>query len=321
MLRRTYLAGRLLAVGASRPGAMLYVPASEQDGWNDHRSRDMTSLLGVCVLGFFLGMRHATDPDHVVAVTTIVSRYRSPASAAVIGALWGVGHTLTILVVGAGIILLGWVIPPRVGLSFELSVGLMLIVLGLMNLTGVLQRITENRMPAAGAPGSVHSHPHAHGDYVHSHVHGHDPEAHPHQPDQTSLARLDRRLGGLGLYQMARPLIVGVVHGLAGSAAVALLVMATIGNTTWSILYLLLFGVGTIAGMMLVTAGIAWPVAYAGARFPRLPHRLRVTSSILSLLFGAGAGVPGRGSRRAIRRPFDVDTSLGPNPASIPAPK
>jgi high-affinity nickel-transport protein len=246
----------------------------------------MTSLLAVCVLGFFLGMRHATDPDHVIAVTTIVSRHRTTAGAAMIGALWGVGHTLTIVVVGAGIILLGWVIPPRVGLSLELSVGVMLIVLGLMNLTGVLQRVTEVVTPAAGPPGTVHAHPHPHGDYVHTHVHGHEPEAHPHAPDQTPLARLDRWLGRLGPYQTARPLIVGVVHGLAGSAAVALLVLATIGNTAWSILYLLLFGVGTIAGMMLVTAGIAWPVAHAGARFPHLPNRIRVASGVISLLFG-----------------------------------
>ena len=240
----------------------------------------------MCLLGFFLGMRHATDPDHVIAVTTIVSRQRTTAGAALIGALWGVGHTLTILVVGAGIILLGWVIPPRVGLSLELSVGVMLIVLGLMNLTGVLQRITESVTPPAGAPGTVHAHPHAHDDYVHTHVHGHEPEAHPHAPDQTPLARLDRRLGGLGLYQAARPLVVGVVHGLAGSAAVALLVLTTIGNTAWSILYLLVFGVGTIAGMMLITAGIAWPFTYAGARFARLPHRLRVASGVISLVVG-----------------------------------
>jgi sulfite exporter TauE/SafE len=246
----------------------------------------VTSLLAVCVLGFFLGMRHATDPDHVIAVTTIVSRHRTPAGAAMIGALWGVGHTLTIVVVGAGIILLGWVIPPRLGLSLELSVGVMLIVLGLMTLTGVLQRVTEVGTPAAGPSDTVHAHPHLHGDYVHTHVHGHEPEVHPHAPDQTPLAHLDRWLGRLGLYQTARPLIVGVVHGLAGSAAVALLVLATIGNSVWSVLYLLLFGVGTIAGMMLVTAGIAWPVAYAGARFPRLPHRLRITSGVISLLFG-----------------------------------
>jgi sulfite exporter TauE/SafE len=246
----------------------------------------MTSLLAVCALGFFLGMRHATDPDHVIAVTTIVSRHRSTSSAALIGALWGVGHTLTILVVGAGIILLGWVIPPRVGLSLELSVGLMLVVLGLMNLTGVLQRITEVATPDHGVPATLHAHAHPHGDYVHTHVHGHEPEAHPHAPDKTPLARLDRRLGALGLYQAARPVVVGVVHGLAGSAAVALLVLATIGGTAWSIVYLLVFGVGTIVGMMLITAGIAWPLTYAGTRFTRLPHRLRIASGVISLLVG-----------------------------------
>ena len=246
----------------------------------------MTSPLAVCLLGFFLGMRHATDPDHVIAVTTIVSRHRTTSSAALIGALWGVGHTLTILVVGAGIILLGWVIPPRVGLSLELSVGVMLIVLGLMNLTGVLQRITETATPAARPPGTLHAHPHAHGDYVHTHVHGHEPEAHPHAAEQTPLARLDRGLGALGAYQALRPLLVGVVHGLAGSAAVALLVLATIGDTAWSVAYLLVFGVGTIVGMMLVTAAIAWPIAYSGSRFGWLPQRLRVASGAISLIVG-----------------------------------
>lgn len=242
----------------------------------------MTSLLAVTALGFFLGMRHATDPDHVIAVTTIVSRHRTTGGAAAIGALWGVGHTLTIMVVGAGIILLGWVIPARVGLSLELSVGVMLIVLGLMNLTGVLQRITEGLTPSA----SVHAHPHPHGDYVHTHLHGHQPESHPHTPDQTPLGRLDRWFGGLGLYQLARPLIVGVVHGLAGSAAVALLVLTTIGNRYWAILYLLVFGVGTIAGMMLITAAIAWPFAYTGRRFVRLHTGLRVASGAISLIVG-----------------------------------
>ena len=246
----------------------------------------MTSLLGVCVLGFFLGMRHATDPDHVIAVTTIVSRHRTTAGAALIGALWGVGHTLTIVVVGAGIILFGWVIPPRIGLSLELSVGVMLIVLGLMNLTGVFQKITESVSPAAGPPGTVHAHPHQHGDYVHTHPHGHQPEAHPHAPDETPLARLDRWLGRIGLYQTARPLIVGVVHGLAGSAAVALLVLATIGNTPSAILYLLVFGLGTIVGMLLITAAIAWPFTLAGSRFPGLPATLRVASGVLSLVVG-----------------------------------
>jgi len=239
----------------------------------------MSSLLAVTVLGFFLGIRHAADPDHVIAVTTIVSRHGSPVRAALVGVLWGVGHSLTILVVGAGIVLLGWVIPPRVGLSLELSVGVMLTVLGILNLRVVARETRE-------AAGLEHTHPHAHGDYVHTHLHQHHPEGHPHRPDDTPLARLDRVLGGLGPYELLRPLVVGVVHGLAGSAAVALLVVTAIGASTWAVAYLLLFGLGTIAGMMLITVGVAWPLAGLAPRFVGLPRRLRLVSGVISL--GAG---------------------------------
>src|SRR5271168_1926419 len=180
----------------------------------------MIGLLSIVALGFFLGMRHATDPDHVIAVTTIVSRYRKISHAALIGAFWGLGHTLTILLVGSGIILFGWVIPTRIGLSMEFSVGLMLILLGVLNLTGMLQWITNNFSPAAGISGAAHSHPHSHGDYIHNHPHQHEPEANPHASEKTPLGWFDRHFGRLGLYQVVRPLIVGLVHGLAGSAAV-----------------------------------------------------------------------------------------------------
>ena len=142
----------------------------------------MIGLLSIIALGFFLGMRHATDPDHVIAVTTIVARYRKISHAALIGAFWGVGHTLTILVVGSGIILFGWVIPARIGLSMEFSVGLMLILLGVLNLTGILQWITNTFSPASGISGTVHSHPHSHGAHHSRHIlRRHDPEAHPHR--------------------------------------------------------------------------------------------------------------------------------------------
>ncbi|MGH7704078.1 MAG: sulfite exporter TauE/SafE family protein [Gemmatimonadales bacterium] len=248
----------------------------------------MSSFLAIGALGFFLGMRHATDPDHVIAVTTIVARYRKPGSAALIGALWGVGHTLTIGLVGGGMILFRWVIPARVGLSMEFSVGLMLILLGLMNLTGILQQITESVTPAdhSHRVAGEHSHAHAHGDYIHSHRHGHEPEVHPHRPEQTPVGWLDRHFGRLGLYQSIRPLVVGVVHGLAGSAAVALLVLATIGDPIWSVFYLLIFGLGTIVGMMLITAVVALPLAYTEARSTRLNAGLRIASGVLSLGFG-----------------------------------
>ncbi len=245
----------------------------------------MTSLLSILALGFFLGMRHATDPDHVIAVSTIVARYRSMKGAAAIGAVWGIGHTLTLLIVGGGIILFRWVIPARVGLSMELSVGLMLIVLGVMNLTGIAQRVREVAAPEVD-PGHVHSHAHRHGDYVHTHVHGHDPEQHPHRPDKTPLAWLDRHLASLRGYQLVRPLIVGVLHGLAGSAAVALLVLATIQNARWSVLYLVVFGVGTIAGMMLITAAVGVPFVLTGRKFTQMNRGLRITSGAISLAFG-----------------------------------
>jgi ABC-type nickel/cobalt efflux system permease component RcnA len=268
----------------------------------------IVSLLSVIALGFFLGMRHATDPDHVVAVTTIVARNRSVKHAALIGGLWGVGHTVTIIAVGGAIILLGWVIPARVGLSMEFSVGLMLILLGIMNLTGIMQWINSNLSAAnfsgvAAAKlataalhsqdasvshhhGEVHSHAHSHGDYIHSHPHSHHPESHPHDPAHTPISWLDRHFGGIGLYQLARPLVVGLVHGLAGSAAVALLVLTTIRNPWWATAYLGVFGIGTIAGMMLITAAIGVPFVYAGKKSVRLDWGIRVASGLISLGFG-----------------------------------
>jgi ABC-type nickel/cobalt efflux system permease component RcnA len=209
----------------------------------------MITLLSIIALGFFLGMRHATDPDHVIAVTTIVSRQRSIRHAALIGILWGLGHTITIFLVGSAIILFGVVIPPKLGLTMELSVGLMLILLGVLNLTGFTRWITETFTPQSpdgqGHP-HVHSHAHTHqqGDFVHAHPHRHEPEKHGHAEDATPVGWMDRIFDQLGLYQAVRPLAVGLVHGLAGSAAVALLVLTTIRDPRWAIAYLLVFGRG-----------------------------------------------------------------------------
>src|SRR5262249_39285997 len=145
------------------------------------RERSAVTSLGVILaLGFFLGMRHATDPDHVIAVSTIIARYRRPRHAALIGMAGGVGHTLTILPVLRGVLLLGWVIAARVGLSLEFSVGVMLMVLGALALKGALRRVGEGVARAGHDDGVTHSHPHRHGDYIHSHRHHHHPDTHPH---------------------------------------------------------------------------------------------------------------------------------------------
>jgi len=247
----------------------------------------MSNLLTILALGFFLGIRHATDADHVIAVATIVARERSPRSAALIGAAWGIGHTVTILVVGGAIVLLGLVIPPRLGMSMEIVVGFMLCALGIVNLRGVTGWVRESvEQMRSGSHQHVHSHPHQHGDYVHTHVHAHEPESHPHDPNRTPVSWLDRHFGALGAYRLVRPLVVGVVHGLAGSAAVALLVLATIQSSRWAMFYLLVFGVGTIAGMMAITLAIGLPFAAAGRRFARAHRGLRLASGAVSLAFG-----------------------------------
>src|SRR5262245_48916351 len=132
------------------------------------------NLAAILALGFFLGMRHATDADHVIAVSTIVSREHGVRHSALIGALWGLGHTLTLLALGAAVILLHLVISPSIGLTMELSVGAMLILLGIYNLA------VFNRSVEQVATAKVHSHYHTHGDYIHNHVHGHTPATHSH---------------------------------------------------------------------------------------------------------------------------------------------
>ncbi|MGH9680629.1 MAG: high-affinity nickel-transport family protein [Candidatus Acidiferrales bacterium] len=241
----------------------------------------MATFLAITLLGFFLGMRHATDPDHVVAVTTIVSRERSMFHASIIGALWGFGHTLTILVVGSAMILFKLKIPPRLGLSMELSVGFMLILLGILTLTGVLQRAMEWITSGLGRTSHVHM---IMGRRL---VHTHDEDGEPAEVEQTPLAgRSPRWWNQLSPFHILRPLTVGIVHGLAGSAAIALLVLATISRPAWAIAYLLVFGLGTVAGMMLITATIALPFAYTMRRFTRLNRGLAMASGVVSVSFG-----------------------------------
>ena len=193
----------------------------------------MPALLSVLVLGFLLGMRHATDPDHVVAVTTIVSQQRSLARAARTGVLWGIGHTATIFLVGGAIIVLKVQldgIPPRIGLSLEFAVAVMLVVLGLLTLAGGERRVVDST---------------------------------------------------------ARPITVGFVHGLAGSAAVATLPqVALIPDPRWAAGYLAVFGVGTIAGMLLITMSIAAPSLFATRRFVGMNRTLRIASGVVSIAFG-----------------------------------
>jgi hypothetical protein len=246
----------------------------------------LTTGLAILAIGFFLGMRHATDPDHVIAVSTIVSRERSIPKAGLIGILWGCGHTLTIAAVGTAIILFGLVIPPRAGLTLEFSVGLMLILLGVLNLTGAVKWLSEKLSPSHPSVTGTHAHIHEHGGHVHLHWHSHSAIEDHHRESLSPPRWLRGPFARLGLFHALRPLLVGIVHGLAGSAAVALLVLSTIGQPKWAVLYLLIFGVGTIVGMMLITAALALPFSFAGQKFAWLNRGLITASGVLSLGFG-----------------------------------
>jgi high-affinity nickel-transport protein len=243
----------------------------------------ITQLFAILGIGFFLGMRHASDPDHVIAVSTIVTRERRVGQAHLIGALWGLGHTFTVLLVGGAIILFGLVIPPWLGLSMEFSVGVMLVLLGALNVAALLRTVTDQE---AVTRGTVHTHAHAHGDYIHTHAHRHDPESHPHRSDAKPVAWIDRHFGGLSSYRLARPVVIGLVHGMAGSAAIALLILATIQDSRWALGYLVVFGIGTIVGMMLITTIMGSTVSYAQNRFVRFGTGLQAAAGILSLCFG-----------------------------------
>jgi len=203
----------------------------------------------ILTLGFLLGMRHATDPDHVVAVSTIVSRQRTLRAAAPIGILWGIGHTVTILAVGAAMIFFGMAIPPRVGLLMELSVGIMLLLLGAMNL-----RWPHPDAWVADRGGAV----------------PHGPQLGPPSSHNASL----------------RPLVVGVVHGLAGSAAVTLLVLGSIRAPIQAIAYLVVFGAGTIAGMLVITTALATPIVLVSRHFAHLHRTLAIVTGLASVLLG-----------------------------------
>jgi high-affinity nickel permease len=217
-------------------------------------------ILFITGLGLLLGMRHSTDADHVVAISTIVSKQRSIRNAAFIGAIWGLGHTITISIVGSLIILFDVEIPPRLGLSMEFSVAILLILLGILNLTGVMKRLTRRFTPAIMLPDA---------------------------PGTGISTRFESPVRRFGIYQCLRPLIIGLVHGLAGSAAVALLVLSTIHDPLWATLYLVIFGFGTMLGMMCMTVAIAVPLTYAGDRYGQLSHYFGIASGAVSLCFGS----------------------------------
>ncbi len=222
------------------------------------------SLLAALVLGLLLGVRHALDADHVVAVSTIVSEYRSPFKAIWVGVSWGLGHTTTLFLAGLVILGLHMTVPEGLSLYFELLVGVVLVILGLQVFWAFRKK-------------KVHLHPHVHegGPHHHFHSHAETPEHKSHH----QLPFLGKPVFRLKSY------VVGTIHGLAGSAALMLIALTAIDSAWVGVLYIALFGLGSIVSMGIITVFLALPFS-ASARFPAFNRLVRTVAGTASILFG-----------------------------------
>jgi sulfite exporter TauE/SafE len=214
----------------------------------------MGKLIELLVFGLLLGIRHAFEPDHLVAVSTMLTNQKSPLKAAKIGAFWGIGHTTSLFVVGLLTLLFRVNIPEQIAGKMEGLVGIMLIILGIRS---ILRSSNEH----------THSHEHIHKETIHDHEHIHTEQQHLHRHKQSFL--------------------IGLIHGLAGSGALLILVLSTINSVLTGILYIFVFGVGSIIGMSMMTLMVGIPFASSMKRFRQAEGILRVVIGMLSCVLGA----------------------------------
>jgi ABC-type nickel/cobalt efflux system permease component RcnA len=229
---------------------------------------DTISMGWLLMVGFGLGLKHAIEPDHLAAVSTMVGDRKSIWSASLIGGLWGIGHTTALLIAGVLVMTFHLEIAERTGQFLELGVAVMLIILGI----DALRKVVRG--------GQVHWHTHRHGGIAHAHPHIHD-KARAHGQIKRASENTHH-----GLKMGRRPLIIGLIHGLAGSGALMLLVLSTISSPVVGTLYILVFGAGSIGGMMLMSTLIGLPFRLTANRFARAELLLRGSAALFSLSFG-----------------------------------
>jgi ABC-type nickel/cobalt efflux system permease component RcnA len=222
-------------------------------------------MFGVLGLGFLLGMQHALEADHIAAVSSIAARRSDIRDIVKHGLTWGLGHTLTLFVFAGAAILIGHAIPAQVARPLEIAVGIMLVGLG----THVLWRLWRDR---------VHFHQHGHGDGTkHIHVHSHTNEAIPHQKSHH-------------LHQHGfrwRSLLVGLMHGMAGSAALLVLAVSQVTNPAYGVFYVLLFGIGSMLGMGALSVVIAVPLAVSARWLTWANHGLQGAVGLGTIAIGS----------------------------------
>jgi sulfite exporter TauE/SafE len=216
----------------------------------------------VLFYGFLIGLKHAVEADHLAAVGTIVSERKSLLSSTLVGGLWGLGHTISLFLAGVFVILLDFQISEQTERILEFAVGIMLFLLGL----NVVRKLAQG--------GTLHAHTHEHGahKHVHPHVHtrGAADEAHTHH----------------GFKFSPRSILIGMVHGLAGSAGLMLLIIPTIDSNLLRLLYIVIFGAGSIGGMMLMSFLVGLPFTLTATRFNRLNYLLQGIAAMVSIGLG-----------------------------------
>ncbi len=220
------------------------------------------STAAILGFGFLIGLKHATEADHLAAVSTIVSERKSLWSSAFVGGIWGLGHTISLFVAGIFVLLLNFQISEQTERILEFCVGIMLFVLGL----NVLRKILKG--------GQIHFHTHEHATHEHAH-----PHIHKH-------ADADEENTHHGFKFSPRALVIGMIHGLAGSAALMLLVIPTIESKTVGLLYIIIFGIGSIGGMMLMSFLVALPFHLTASRFNRFNYILQSIAGLVSVGLG-----------------------------------
>ncbi|MSQ05655.1 MAG: urease accessory protein UreH [Dehalococcoidia bacterium] len=237
-------------------------------------------LIAALGLGILLGLRHSLDPDHVVAVSTIVSEYRNPLRSFWVGVSWGLGHTTTLFIIGVIIIALQLRFPPRLALGLEFLVGIMLVAMGAQ----VIYNFRKKR---------VHQHAHAHEEDEHQHPHVSQEEQHQHfhfHPGETEGAKNPRHVEehrGVGKpFFRTKSYLVGTVHGVAGSAALTLLVLASIKDPWMGLAYILVFGLGSVLSMGAATIIISVPFSLSARSLPAVNRVVQIGIGGISILFG-----------------------------------
>ena len=226
------------------------------------------SMIGSLLIGFALGLQHATDSDHIVAVTALTSESGNPRRSAITGAFWGLGHLMTLLIVGSALIVLRLRMSPRMEWALEFLVALVLIWLGVHTIRKCFT-------------GRYHFHLHEHAGRRHSHLHFHAKAEPGHTHDAHAGKNIARGLG-----HGPTAVLVGMAHGLAGSGGLALLVLASIPSRLLGVAYLFVFGAGALLGMVVFSALVGLPFSRAANQIAWF-NAVRLAAGSASGILGA----------------------------------